>query len=107
MLDQRTVNVKPTLEDAQHRKKEFEKIFWGCEELCDKGELGEEGWECGVRVGMNKKNYEGKTILFCTVPLPLLRSFQLFSVVLVCKPLPRALNPWPFIPCVYLQVVTL
>jgi hypothetical protein len=29
MLDQRTVNVKPNLEDAQHRKEEFEKIFWG------------------------------------------------------------------------------
>jgi hypothetical protein len=88
-------------------RKSLRRYSGGCEELCDNGELGEEGWECGVRVGMNEENCEGKTIFFCTVPLPLLRSSQLFSVVLVCEPLPRALNPWPFIPCVYLQVVTL
>jgi hypothetical protein len=88
-------------------RKSLRRYSRGCEELCDNGELEEEGWECGVRVGKNEKNCEGKTILFCTVPLPLLCNFQLFSVVLVRKPLPRALNPWPFISCVYLQVVTL
>jgi hypothetical protein len=86
--------------------KSLRRCSGGCEELCDNGELGEEGWEYCVRVKMNeKKNCEGKTIYFA--PLPLLRSFQLFSAVPLCKPLPHALYPWPFIPCVYLQVVTL